>query len=75
MEAGRAVPVTHDRPCIDDHFLLSHCEDLKNPTIGTKVFVSKTLLGWLIPKGLEPERAGGRQNKVEMKWKSLMLGK
>lgn len=75
MKAGRAVPVTHYRPCIDDRFLLSHWEDLKDPAMETKVFVSKTLRGWIIPKGLEPERGGWRQNKVEMRWKSLMLGK
>lgn len=68
MKAGRAVPVTHYRPCIDDRFLLSHWEDLKDPAMETKVFVSKTLRGWIIPKGLEPERGGveAKQSGNEM---------
>lgn len=63
MKAGRAVPVTHYRPCIEDRFLPSHWEDLKDPAMEIKDFVSKTLRGWIIPKGLEPERGGGGKTK------------
>lgn len=66
MEAGSAIPVTHYRPCVEDPFRLSHHEDLKNPTIETEGFVSKTLLGWIIPQGLEPERGDG---EGKTKWK------
>lgn len=76
MEAGTAAQGMQYRPCIEVDFLMSHCESIESRTIGTTVFVSKTQLGWIIPKGLEPETGeGGRRNKVEMKWKSLMLGK
>lgn len=63
IEAARDLPVTQHRPCIDGSFLLSRCEGSKNPTIRTEVFVSKTLLGWRTPKGLESER--NKKHKTE----------
>lgn len=65
----RQQPDTSQEPDASPVSMAASCEATvsawKIPAVGTKVFVSKTLLGWITLRGLEPEIK--KKNKI--KWK------